>query len=207
MGSQSHTVVIQRVSPGTLTGELIVRVRSTTGNVEGELKARNPSGLPFLASEHVHIEARLNQPAYVYVLWRDAQGQVSLIYPRHDGKFGSRPADGLARETVHGPEALDEWDPMKGPSGLETILLLARRTPLPPGTDLSAVVGPLPHYHFVLSWSFPSGDWTRASRLSRFQWSPYAGSARRRRSCRPGGKCQQLVPMDRAAIVPAGLRS
>jgi hypothetical protein len=142
--SQSPSVVIQRVSPGALAGELIVRVRSNPGNVERQLKVGDPSGLPLLAGEHVHLEARLTQPAYVYLLWLDGQGKVSLLYPRDDGKFGSQPSGGSARETVHSPEALNDWLPMKGPSGLETVLLLARRTALPHGTDLAGLVGRLP---------------------------------------------------------------
>jgi hypothetical protein len=67
-----------------------------------------------------------------------------LLYPRDDGKFGSRPSGGAARETVHSPEALDEGHKMTGPGGLETVLLLARRTPLPPGTDFAGLLGPLP---------------------------------------------------------------
>ncbi len=86
----------------------------------------------------------MNQPAYVYLLWLDEQGQISLLYPRNDAKFGSRPSKVLARESVHSPEALDEWHPMKGPSGLETVLLLARRTPLASGTNLTGLVGTLP---------------------------------------------------------------
>jgi predicted Ser/Thr protein kinase len=143
--SESQAVVIPRTPPATdaLTGELTVRVRSTPANVERELKVGDPGGLPLLAGEHVRLEARMNHPAYVYLLWLDGQGKVSLLYPRDDGKFGSRPSGGSARETVQSPEALDEWHPMTGPSGLETILLLARRTPLPPGTDLVKVVGVL----------------------------------------------------------------
>ena len=33
---------------------------------------------------------------------------------------------------------------MTGPGGLETALLLVRRTPLPPDTDLAGLIGPLP---------------------------------------------------------------
>jgi eukaryotic-like serine/threonine-protein kinase len=144
--SQGQTVIIHHtpLAAGALAGELIVRVRSKTGNFERELKVGDPSGLPLLAGEHVHLEARLNQPAYMYLLWLDGQGQVSLLYPRNDGKFGSQPSDGSARDIVHSPAALDEWHPMKGPGGLETVLLLARRTPLPPGRDLAGLVGPLP---------------------------------------------------------------
>jgi hypothetical protein len=144
--SQRQTVVIHHTPPagGALTGELTVRVRSKMGNVERELKVGDSSVLPILAGEHVHLEARMNQPAYAYLLWLDEQGQVSLLYPRDDGKFGSRPSGGLARDIVHSLEALDEWLPMKGPSGLETILVLARRTPLPPGMDVAGLVGRLP---------------------------------------------------------------
>jgi serine/threonine protein kinase len=142
--SQSQNVVIHRPPPaaGALTGDLTVRVRSKPTNVERELKVGDPRGLPLLAGELVHLEANLNQPAYVYLLWLDGRGKVSLLFPRADGKFGSRPSDGKARETVHSPEALDDWLPMEGPGGLETVLLLARRTPLPPGTDLAAMIGP-----------------------------------------------------------------
>ena len=40
---------------------------------------------------------------------------------------------------MHVPEALDEGLRMKGPGGLETALLLVRRTPLPSNIDLAAV--------------------------------------------------------------------
>ncbi len=33
---------------------------------------------------------------------------------------------------------------MKGPGGLETALLLVRRTPLPPSIDLATSIGPMP---------------------------------------------------------------
>ncbi len=103
-----------------------------------------PDTRPLLPGDHVHLEARLNKPAHVYLLWLDGQGHVSQLYPRDDGKFGSRPSRGSARETVHSPEALDEWHPMEGPGGLETVMLLVRRTPLPSGTDLAGLVGPMP---------------------------------------------------------------
>ncbi len=144
--SPSRPFPITQPAPDSpaLTGELIVRVRSKTGNVERELKVADPNGLPLLAGDHVHLEARMSEPAYVYLLWLDEQGRVNLLYPRDDGKFGSRPSGGSARDIVHSPEALDEWHPMKGPGGLETVLLLARRTPLPLGSDLAGLVGRLP---------------------------------------------------------------
>jgi len=142
--SRSSVVPHPAPAPTALTGELKVRVRPKTDGGERELKVGEPGGLPLLPGEHVHLEARLNQPAYVYLLWLDGQGHASLLYPRDDGKFGSRPSGGSARETVHSPDALDEWHRMSGPGGLETVLLLVRRKPLPPGTDLAGLVGRLP---------------------------------------------------------------
>jgi hypothetical protein len=136
-------IVIHPTSPARLAGELIVRVWSTDGR-KRELKSGEPSGLPLLAGEKVRLEARLNQPAYAYMFWVDGQGHASLIYPREDGKYGTHPTGGFARETVQSPEALDEGHRMKGPGGSETVLLLVRRQPLPSGTDLASLIGPLP---------------------------------------------------------------
>jgi hypothetical protein len=135
---------------GALEGELVVRVRSKKEGGHRELDIRDPGALPLLPGDHVRLEARLNQPAYVYLLWLDSQGKVARLYPRDDGKYGSRPTGDRAREAVLSPEALDEWHPMKGPGGLETVFLLARRTPLPPSTDLAGLVGqfpPSPFHH------------------------------------------------------------
>jgi serine/threonine protein kinase len=131
-------------SPASLAGELTVRVWSKKDGGKRGLKIDEPGALPLRPGEQVHLEAQLNQPAYSCILWLDAQGHVSQLYPRDDGKFGSRPSGSSARETVHSPEALDEGHRMSGPGGLETALLLVRRAPLPAGTDLAGLIGPLP---------------------------------------------------------------
>jgi predicted Ser/Thr protein kinase len=133
-----------QVAPGALAGELIVRVWSKDGRLKRGLKIDEPGALPLLPGEQVHLEARLNQSAHSYLLWVDGQGKASLLYPRQDGKYGSSPTGGSARETVHSPEALDEGLTMKGPGGLETALLVVRRTPLPQGVDLVESIGVLP---------------------------------------------------------------
>jgi predicted Ser/Thr protein kinase len=143
-GSQGQTVVIQhKPAPVALAGELTVRVWSADGRKRG-LKIENPGALPLFPAEEVHLEAHLNQPTHVYLIWIDGQGHADLLYPRSDDKYGAEPSGDLARETVHSPAALDEGHRMTGPGGLETVLLLARRTPLPAGTDLVALVGQFP---------------------------------------------------------------
>ena len=104
--SRSHSVVLRPApAPTALTGELTVRVWSKDNGRKRGLEVDEPGALPLLPGEQVHLEARLNQPAYSYLLWLDGQGHVSLLYPRQDHKFGSSPSDGSARETVHSPEA------------------------------------------------------------------------------------------------------
>jgi hypothetical protein len=134
-------------APAALAGELIVRVYSGGRDGKQGLSVEEPGALPLRAGEFVHVEARLNRPAYAYLFWIDGQGEVSLLYPRDDGQFGSRPAGGgaAATESVHSPAALDQGHRMTGPGGLETALLLARNTPLAPGTDLVGMIGRLPH--------------------------------------------------------------
>jgi eukaryotic-like serine/threonine-protein kinase len=132
------------IASTALTGELTVRVWSKDGGGKRGLKIDEPGALPLLPGEKVHLDAHIDQPGYVYLLWIDGQGKVNLLYPRQDHKFGSSPSKGSALETVHSPEALDEGHRMSGPGGLETALLLVRRQPVPSGTDLAALIGPLP---------------------------------------------------------------
>jgi hypothetical protein len=134
----------QSPKPAALKGELTVRVWSPDGNGKRGWSVEDPRSLPVLPGELVQLEVRLNQTAYPYLLWLDGQGHLGVLYPRRDGKFGSKPAEELARETLQSPEALDDGLKMKGPGGLETALLLVRREPLPPGLDLAASIGPLP---------------------------------------------------------------
>ena len=144
--SSSPPIPIPQPAPDSraLAGELIVRVWSKDEGGKRGLKVDEPGALPLLAGELVRLEARLNQPAYPYLLWLDGQGHVSVLYPRQDHKFGGSPVVEHARATLDSPEALDGGHKMKGPGGLETALLLVRRTPLPPSIDLTASIGPLP---------------------------------------------------------------
>jgi hypothetical protein len=135
---------IPTAQPAPLAGELTLWVWSKDGGSKQGLKVDQPGALPLLPGEWVHVEARLNQPAHVYLLWLDSQGNLIQLCPRGDGQFGSRPSDGSPRQMVHSPEALDQGHKMSGPGGLETVLLLARRKPLSPGTDVVALFGPFP---------------------------------------------------------------
>jgi serine/threonine-protein kinase len=130
--------------PTALSGELTVKVWGDEKDPRRALSVVDPEALPLRAGDHVRIEARLNRPAHVYLLWIDGQGEVSLVYPRNDDAFGGRPAGDQARDLVMSPDSLVKGLRMVGPGGLETVLLLAREKPLAPGIDLVQLIGQVP---------------------------------------------------------------
>jgi hypothetical protein len=95
------------------------------------LSLEDEGALPLRAGDWMRIEAKVNRPAYLYVIYLDARGEASPMYPWRKYKWGDRPAE-EKRTVLHLPE-----DPRKdasplevGPSGIESVLLLARDEPL-----------------------------------------------------------------------------
>jgi hypothetical protein len=103
----------------------------------GRLKSLDePDVLPLQAGDALRIEARTARPAYFYVLNLTADGQVSLMYPWRDDKWDSIAEEKL-RDFYCVPDP-SKVDPRKGdaapldggPSGIESVVVLARETPL-----------------------------------------------------------------------------
>ncbi|HEV3262881.1 MAG TPA: protein kinase [Gemmataceae bacterium] len=134
-------------APAVLSGDLIVRVWSP--GVDGKrglpVDDVDRGALPVRNGESVHVEARLNQPGYVYLLWVDGRGAVDTLYPwSRDDDLRTPPPYQEPRQVVHSPAQEAKGWPVEGKSGLETVLLLARRTPLPAVVRLARVVDRLP---------------------------------------------------------------
>jgi hypothetical protein len=124
-----------------LDGELDVRVYAA--GKEG-VKVPEPGSLPVRKGELVHIRARLNRNAHVYLVWVDEKGLVDPLYPwdRDDPKALEEPAPILLpRREVHSPPEMNKGWPAEGEDGLETVLLLARDTPLPKEVNLGKLLG------------------------------------------------------------------
>jgi hypothetical protein len=129
-----------------LDGDLLIGVhsREQAGSKRG-VRVDQPGALPVRNGERVHLEVRLNQPAYLYLLWIDSTGEVLPLYPWDPKKRFREPPPALEpRQVVHRPEEVDVGYRVKGPGGLETALLLARRTPLPADKNLAAMIGRFP---------------------------------------------------------------
>jgi tetratricopeptide (TPR) repeat protein len=127
---------------GSLLGDLVLRVWSGSAGKHGLRIGEHPQALPVRNGEMVHLEARLNQRAYVYLLWLDSQGNVDPLYP-WERDFRRLPSAQTPVEQVESPPEWNKGWAVVGPSGLETALLLARRSPLPADVDLTQVIGKL----------------------------------------------------------------
>src|SRR6185369_5269669 len=84
--------------------------------------------------------------AYVYILWVDAECKVDVYYPwnRETDDMSVPPPPQTPRRVVDSPAALDQAWGIEGAGGLETILLLARREPLPAGVKFNELFVGLP---------------------------------------------------------------
>jgi hypothetical protein len=89
--------------------------------------------VPVRADDEIRIEARLDRPAYLYLFWLGSEGKVAPLYPWKDHDWSSRPAEERKVTGAELPEIVDDvWTMPASPSGLETLVLLAREdSPLP----------------------------------------------------------------------------
>jgi serine/threonine protein kinase len=124
-----------------LDGELTVWVWSLEGDGSKRgLSAAEPGALPVRNGEQVHLTARLNRPAFTYVVWIGSGGKPEVLHPSDKATVQNRTPELV----VDCPQKLDQGYPMAGKSGLETGLLLARSDPLPTDVDLAGLIGQLP---------------------------------------------------------------
>ena len=130
-----------------LDGKLTVIVRPAQRAVE-PLAVEEPGALPVRSGGIMNLEVQLEQPAYVYLVWLDCEGQVVPLYPwNHDAlevkDINVSPPVRKASKTINNPPIGAGWKFGKK-GGVETVLLLARRTPLDEGTRLGPLVGSVP---------------------------------------------------------------
>lgn len=157
-GREPEAFVVPSTAPETktvetpLSGELIVRVWTAEGKDKVGLRVDEAGALPVRNQERLRLQAQLTQPAHVYLLWLDSEGKVTLLYPWNEGgkivhKDVSMPPPPRPPQTlVNSPgdvpgERKLGWK-VGGKSGLDTILLLARRQPLRTEVALNKLIGP-----------------------------------------------------------------
>jgi tRNA A-37 threonylcarbamoyl transferase component Bud32 len=128
-----------------LKGFLDLEMTRPGDPVRQMIRLGDPAARPLKVGDQVRILVDLNRRAYLYVLWIDTRGEVKPVYPWIEGEWSQRaPEKPVARLRL--PEAEGGWgwwEVEPGPAGLETLVLLARETPLPAHVDLAAELADL----------------------------------------------------------------
>jgi hypothetical protein len=152
----STAAVVNPPREEPLKGDLLVTLSTDPAKphrpeaIKRRIPVDQPAALPVRNGELVHLEVRLNRPAYVYLLWVDSQGEIQPAYPWDIARSKRGWRAPWVREgheprgEVHCPADEDEGLRVIGPQGLETAVLLARSTPLPEEVDLEQLAGKLP---------------------------------------------------------------
>jgi len=92
-----------------------------------------PNVLPLRAGDALRIEAHTARPAYFYVLNLTAEGKVALLYPWRNDEQWESITEEKRRDFYCIPDPKENADASKlgdGPSGVESVVVLARETPL-----------------------------------------------------------------------------
>jgi hypothetical protein len=120
--------------------QLVVAI-SSADHSKNEIQLDEPGGaLPVRAGEWMRLMVLVTEPAYCYCLWIDSQGNVVLLYPWNDDgalavkDVNTPPPTRRPTRVLSSPVNVGSGWTFDRHGGLETVLLLVRRTP--PEEDL-----------------------------------------------------------------------
>jgi hypothetical protein len=102
------------------------------------IAVEDPKALPVRAGGAMYLEVQLDEPAFAYLVWIDCTGRVAPLYPWNNETIevtdlNQVPPVRRATNRIFSPMLGRDWQFDEG-SGLETVLLLVRRTALPEGS-------------------------------------------------------------------------
>ena len=116
-----------------LDGELLVSVRPKPG-ARDALRLDDAGALPVHAGGSMTIEVHFNQPASAYLVWIDCEGRVIPLYPWNDETPDvtdiKRPPPVRRAAKLVSPMTIGGGWQFGRTGGMETVLLLGRRTPI-----------------------------------------------------------------------------
>ena len=145
-----------------LDGKFSVLVRPPDRTIE-PVPVEDSGALPVQTGGAMCLEVQLNEPAFAYLIWLDCSGQALPLYPWNNESLENKdihqaPPTRRASNRIFSPQLGNSWA-FGDCQGMETVLLLARRTPLPAGRNIGDLLGAppppppvrLPNELFVLS--------------------------------------------------------
>lgn len=109
-------------------------VSSPATNVSDPLREVN---LPPAKGDLVVLNTTATQPAFLYLIWIDSTGNVIPVYPWENGDWKQRIRNEQPVTELRLPDEGTGWPVEDQAAGMETILVLARREPLPLSIDSS----------------------------------------------------------------------
>jgi hypothetical protein len=128
-----------------LAGSVDVLVWGAGKESRHRLTLNDPQALPLEPGARVSREAHLNRPAYLYLVWIDSAGVAAPLYPWKPGHWREPAEREGPTDRLSLPEVADQgWPVTEGTPGMESLLLLARDTPLPREFDLEKLLSGLP---------------------------------------------------------------
>jgi len=127
-----------------LSGTMDVLIWNPADATRRGLGIRDEGALPLRQGDQIRINIELSAPAYLYLIWLDSEGQAAPVFPWTSGQWNTRAAVESRLAKLSLPEAADHGWPLTGAAGLETLVVLARSTPLPDHLELRGLFQGLP---------------------------------------------------------------
>ncbi|MCI0460476.1 MAG: DUF4384 domain-containing protein [Gemmataceae bacterium] len=142
----------ERPQEEPLVGELRILIRPAAPGKE-ILPVDEAGALPVRAGDRMQLEVRFNQPALPYVVWLDCEGRVVPLYPWNiddaEVEDANLPPPAMRPTRVMlSPMTIGKGWKFGKQGGLETVLLLARRSRLGEDVRLGSLLGPVPATKF-----------------------------------------------------------
>jgi hypothetical protein len=112
-------------------GYVDVMVWTTAEGPARRMRLTDDGALPLHPGDQFRIEAKVTPKAYLYLFWIDTEGVAVPVYPWQPGKWDTRPAEESPRAELSLPPSEARGYKINGDKeGMETLLLLARPSPL-----------------------------------------------------------------------------
>ncbi len=108
------------------------------------LRINDPQARPLRAGDMIRLAVQLDRPAWIYLLWIDAEGKVDPVYPWDPGAWETLEPPATPIDRLALPEDANFGWPIVGQDGMETVLLLVRAEPLPDDVELRELLSDLP---------------------------------------------------------------
>ncbi len=139
--SQPQTTASPKSKP--LSGKLNVLVRPPARTLD-PVPVEQSGAAPVQSGGAMCIDANLNEPGFIYIVWIDSEGKILPLYPWNNERLevtdvNQPPPVRRAGKLVFSPLLGGNWTFGDQP-GAETVVLLARRTPLAAGLEIGKML-------------------------------------------------------------------